>query len=79
MKASLALSLFAISALANSQPDTTPKAVENNDDFWAQKPMHTTDLMAGKTQEAANPTLTHTRLPSKSQTARPRKDEVNEL
>lgn len=60
----IASTLLAMLALANAIPHLYQDAINDDDDFWAKKPMHTTDLMAGKARTAIQPSATHTQLPS---------------
>ena len=69
-----ALALLVLLALANAIPNAQQKASKGVDDFWAKKPMHTTDLMAGKAHKVIESAATHTHIPTATQS-----EEVNEL
>ena len=79
MRAYITLSLLAILALASAVPHAHQKVSNDNDEFWAKKPMHTTDLMAGKAQNTAKPTTTPTRMPIPALRVRTLPVEANEL
>lgn len=64
MKASFGYSLMAVLALSNAMARVQPRHSNDNDDFWAEKPMHTTDLMAGKASVTVKHSTTHTQSPT---------------
>lgn len=75
MKASSTFALLAVIMLVGATPDSH----HDEDDFWAQKPMHTTDLMAGKAQMATGPSITHKQASTAVPEAPSLDKDVNEL
>jgi hypothetical protein len=75
----IASTLRVMLALANTIPDANQGASNDDDDFWAKKPMHTTDLMAGKARTAIKSSATHTQLPRPTSITRTLYEEMNEL
>lgn len=51
----------------------------NEEDFWAKKPMHTTDLMAGKARTTIKPSTTYTQFPTATPRTWKQFEEANEL
>ncbi|KAF2633446.1 hypothetical protein BU25DRAFT_405337 [Macroventuria anomochaeta] len=74
-----ALALLVLLALANAIPNAQQKASKDVDDFWAKKPMHTTNLMAGKAHKTIEPAATHIRIPTAIPIAPTQSEEVSEL
>ncbi|KAJ8109287.1 hypothetical protein OPT61_g7575 [Boeremia exigua] len=79
---SLAFTLPPILALISAMPHAYQQAVDAdanaNDDFWARKPIHTTDLMAGKPSMTVEPPATYTQTPTVAR-IRTSNGEMNEL
>lgn len=72
------LTLLAMLAVANTIPHAHQAGSNDDDDFWAKKPMHTTDLMSGKARTAVTTSATHTQLPRTTPIG-PLSQENNEL
>lgn len=79
IRASLTFILLATLALASAIPHAHQKVLHDNDDFLAKKPMHTTDLMAGKARTTIKSSFTHTRIPTPNLRIRTSNEEMNEL
>jgi len=74
-----ASTLLVMLALANAIPHAHQSASNENDDFWAKKPMHTTDLMAGKARPATKATTTHAQTPTTTPKSHELYEEMDEL
>lgn len=79
MRITIAFPLLVMLALASSIPHLHQSVLNDEDDFWAKKPIHTTDLMAGKARTAIGPPATHIQLPATTPTSRTLCEEINEL
>jgi hypothetical protein len=77
--ASTLLVLLVLLALANAIPHAHQSAPNEHDDFWAKKPMHTTDLMAGKAKTATKASATHTQTPTTTPKLQTLYEELDEL
>lgn len=66
-------------AVANALPSALKVAASNNDDFWAEKPIHTTDLMAGTARTTAQPSTSRTQSPTAAPGMQVSDKETNEL
>lgn len=64
MRASINLALLAVFALASAIPHARQETASDYDDFYDKKPMHTLDLMAGKAQKTAEPSIAQTQVPT---------------
>jgi hypothetical protein len=64
MRSVLASFLLAALALASATPESQLKKAKENDDFWAEKPIHTTDLMAGKAHTINQVSTSQTQIPT---------------
>ena len=75
----VASTLLVMLALANAIPHANQGASNNDDDFWAKKPLHTTDLRAGKANTATKASTTHTQIPTTTPKLQTLYEELNEL
>ncbi|UPX18436.1 uncharacterized protein EKO05_0008736 [Ascochyta rabiei] len=80
LKVLLNIALLVVLVIARSQPHVHLKPTDSdNDDFWAKKPMHTTDLMAGKSHSTLDTTVTRTHVPTGIPSPQIPQVEVDEL
>lgn len=64
MRLFLASFLLAVLALVSATPESQLKKAKEDDDFWTRKPMHTTDLMAGKAHTINQVSTSQTQIPT---------------
>jgi hypothetical protein len=64
MRSILASFLLAALALVSATPELKFKQAKEDDDFWAKKPMHTTDLMAEKARTMNEVSTSQTQIPT---------------
>lgn len=64
MRPFLASFLLGVLALVSATPESQLKKAKEDDDFWARKPMHTTDLMAGKAHTKNQVSTSQTQIPT---------------
>jgi hypothetical protein len=64
MRSFLASFLLAALALVSATPESQFKQAKEDDDFWAKKPMHTTDLMAGEAHTINQESTSQTQIPT---------------
>ncbi|KAF1926555.1 uncharacterized protein M421DRAFT_422530 [Didymella exigua CBS 183.55] len=79
MRISTISTLLAILVLVSAMPHAHQKIFNNEDDFWAKKPMHTTDLMAGRARTTIKHSTTYTQIPTATPRIEIQYEEVNEL
>ena len=79
MRIIVAFTLLAMLSLASATPHAHQGASNNEDDFWAKKPMHTTDLMAGKARTTNKPSIGHAQVPTTTPRIPTLCEETNEL
>ena len=79
MRIIIALTLLGMLAFTNATPHTHQEISNDDDDFWAKKPMHTTNLMAGKARSTIKPSTTYTQIPTGFTKTRAHNGETNEL
>ncbi|KAF9701264.1 hypothetical protein EKO04_000251 [Ascochyta lentis] len=80
MNVFLTIALLVVLAIAIPQPCAHERAIDNaNDEFWAKKPMHTTDLMASKSRSTLDTAIARTHIPTEAPTSQMPKVEVDEL
>ncbi|KAJ4985988.1 hypothetical protein SVAN01_08570 [Stagonosporopsis vannaccii] len=76
---SLIMLSLAMLSVVNAIPPAPQMVASDNDNFWAQKPMHTTDLMAGTVRTAVQPSFTRTKTSTAAPRIRTLDEEINEL
>lgn len=78
-RALITFTLLAVLVTVSAIPQAQQQAASDNVGFWNTKPMHTTDLMAGKARETAEPTVTSIRVPTPVPRERTVDQEIDEL
>ena len=79
VRASLVFTLLTVIYFASAIPHAHQKASNDNDEFWTKKPIHTTDLMAGKARMTVETSATYTRIPAATPKIQISIEETNEL